>query len=412
MLKLSIVAAVICGAAFISGCGGGTDKAVEPETSAEATSAALPGQDKSGDGVVAVRQIKGPLDGIQDQLSTSVFDPLVSTTSGTSLESLLHCADAIVTHNTLDIADSILVQLERNLPSPDARQLTDMLGSVAVNLTQLLQALAGSGDGCRRNSATLDQIGFDESPLAGTPFEALGTKLGPLLARVAANVDRHDAPKAGDQPLKLEQVAELMTHIDHAMQLGLQQVPLEARRTPIVGGVLNTVATALTDNSSLFSALLGNDAAAINESLQTQLEHTLVNALVQVLPVRAIETQAGQPDLIGLPIRISVANYGDLWAASLGTAATPAQAASLDSALASIFEPIESGLLPIVLVVLGDAMESSRSGASDSSLTPAGIPSGSLLDALGTAIGDLFAGGDAECRFAALPLLSGLCRSV
>ncbi|HEY1077802.1 MAG TPA: hypothetical protein VGE51_14015 [Fontimonas sp.] len=411
MLKPSLVAAAIYCAMLATACGGATGDADEPAASSAQLEEQPEDAPASSDGIISIaKRIAGPADSIQRQLDTSVFKPLADTAAGTSLESLVHCADAVVVHDMLDVADSVLAGLDADRQSdvghaaaPDARQLTDMLGSMSIHLTQLLHALAGSGTGCTAASAALDQIGFDDNLLAGTPFATLGAKLGPLLVRVAAAVERHDDPDSGEPPMKIEQIAELMTDIDYAMQLGLQQVPLENRRSPIVGGVLNAVATALTDNSRVLAALLGNDDAALREGLRMQLEHTLVNSLVQVLPVRAIETQAGQPDLIALPVRVSVADYGALWAGSLGVPSTPTQTAALRDALAAVFAPIESDLLPIVLIVVADALDAPQAHAG----TPA-----QAVAAMNASIGLLLASNGSTCQFATLPSLSGLCRSV
>lgn len=418
MLKKILLASAVSGAFLLTACGGssgGSDPATPEPTPPPTT--------QNGDGVIQVKDVAGPLDNVQNQLSTAVFGQLGSAVAGTPLEGVIQCADAVVTYSTLDIADSVLAQLQTSLVTgggttmrPDPAVLADSLGSLAVNLTQLLQGLGDAGGGCLANSLTLDDINFTTNPLAGTPLEPLGTQLGPVLTRIATVLDAYDGR---EDDLQLVQISTLVSQLNAAMQTALQQIPADAYEAPVVGGVLSTVSTALNDTNALLGAVFVYNAQGTRTGLETLLNNTLVNTLTNVLPVHMIEQQAGQPGVISGPIEAGVAALASNVALAIGTVSTPALEDLLDGVLAPVLDPIENDLLPTILDPLTALIGGGLGGQTPDLGNPlAGTPLAPVIDAISSVVGGLLSGiggggGEGEpapeCPFANLPLLSALC---
>lgn len=417
MLKKILLASAVSGAFLLTGCGGSTGGSDTP-----APEPTPPPTTQNGDGVITVKEVAGPLDSVQDQLSSGVFGPLGSAVTGTPLASVIQCADATVTHSTLDIADSVLAQLQTSLVTggsvtmrPDPAALADSLGSLAAHLTQLLQGLGDAGGGCLANSFTLAQIGFTSNPLAGTPLEPLGTQLGPVLTRIAVILDSYDGH---EEDLQFVTVSALVSQLNTAMQTALDQIPEEAQEAPIVGGVLNTVSTALNDTNNLLGAVFVYNAEGTTAGLETLLNNTLVNTLTGILPVHQIENEAGQPGVISGPIEEGIDELSSNIANAIGAVSTPVLEDLLDGALAPVLDPIENDLLPTILAPLSELIGGGLSGGTLDPTNPlAGTPLAPVIDAVTGVIGSLLSGigggggGEepVECPFANLPLLSSLC---
>ncbi|HEY1077801.1 MAG TPA: hypothetical protein VGE51_14010 [Fontimonas sp.] len=415
MFKKILLASAVGGAFLLTGCGG--------SSGSDAPTPTPPPTTQNGDGLIVTQRVAGPLDPVQDQLS-GVFDQLGTAVVGTPLEGLVHCADETVTHGTLDLADTVLAQLQTSLingggvpMSPDPAALAASLGGIAANLTQLLQGLADTGGGCLASTFTLGQIGFATNPLAGTPLEPLGTQLGPVLSQIATVLDSYDDH---EQDLQLSQVAALISQLNTAMQTGLAQIPADAYEAPVVGGVLTTVATALQDSNNLMGSVLVYNAAGTTAGLQTLLNNTFVNALTNILPVRLIEEQAGQPGSLSGPIETAVATFSSTVANAVGNVTTPALETLLDGVLEPVLDPIENGLLPTLLGPLTEAL-GGTGGAPDLGNPLAGTPLAPVIDAVTGVLQGLLGslGGSGEggeggeggetCPFAGLPLLGNLC---
>ncbi|MDP9140812.1 MAG: hypothetical protein M3O62_08495 [Pseudomonadota bacterium] len=414
MFKKVLLASAVGGVFLLTGCGG--------SGGADAPAPTPPPTTQGGDGLIISQSVSGPLDPVQAQLS-GVLGQLGTAATGTPLEAILHCADQTVTHSTLDIADTVLAQLQTSLVTgggvsmrPDPATLATSLGGLAANLTQLLQGFADTGGGCLANTFTLSQVGFATNPLVGTPLEPLGTQLGPVLSQIAVVLDNYDGR---EEDLQLGQVAALIFQLNTAMQTALDQIPADSYETPVVGGVLSTVSTALQDTNNLMGSVLVYNAEGTTAGLQTLLDHTLVNALTNILPVRMIEDQAGQPGVLSGPIELAVAQFSSTLAGAVGTVATPALETLLGGALESVLDPIENGLLATILGPLTEALDGELGGVPDLGNPLAGTPLAPVLDAVTGVLGSLLGGlgggeggeggGEEPCPFAGLPLLSALC---
>ena len=213
MLKKTLLAGAIGSLVFLSACGG--------SSRSDSTSPTPQG----GDGRVTTQDVSGPLDPVQDQLSGGVL-----------------CANQVVTYDVLDIADSVLAQLQEAASGggaqPDPAALAASLQSLVVDLTGLLGSLGGVGDNCLTSSLTLDQISAGGNPLAGTPLEPLGAALAPVLAQIAGALDAADG---SGEDLQLTTVSTLVSQLNTALHSGLSQIPAEARGAPVVGGILTTL---------------------------------------------------------------------------------------------------------------------------------------------------------------------------
>ena len=396
--------AAIAGAGLLLGaCGGGGGGGGDNTP---------PPPEGTGTDYIVVSRVAGPLDPVQDQVSSGVFGPLADAAAGTPLEGVIQCADETVTYNVLDLGDTVLAQLQATLLSgggtplnPDPAALTAALGSLAANLTQLLESLAGLGEGCTADILALDRIDSGVNPLEGTPLAPLGAALGPVLDQIASVVN--GSGNAG-QDLQLTTVAAAISQLNLALQSGLAQVPAEAYEAPVAGAALTTLSTALDDTAALLEAALAYDGVATGAGLQVLLENTLVNLLTNVVPVRDFEAQAGQPGLISSQIEGGAAQLAALLGQTVGTVSTPVLANTLGGALDPLLDPIENELLPALLGPLTDALAGVGSGDPANPLAP-------VLGIVETVIGSLAGGigggglGGSECPFAGLPLLSVLC---
>ncbi|MDD3764979.1 MAG: hypothetical protein PHP86_16930 [Nevskiales bacterium] len=333
MTTKPMLALAVAASTFLAACGGGSS---EP----------------TADPVVVERSA-GPLDVVQDGVSGSVLQPLADAVAGTALEGVVRCADSAVTYDVLDLADIVLTALQAGVQSssgealaPDNAALTRSLAQLANDLTGLLQALAGEGDGCSYINANADPELVSANLLAGTPLAPLGAALGPVLEQIiyltGGNGDR-------STDLQLTTVANLVTQLTTALQLGLSQVPAGAYDAPVVGGLLATLNQALSDVSALLGAVTNYDTAATRLELQNTLNNTLVNLLTQVLPLSYVEDQAGRPGALTDRIEAGVAELSTLVGTVGATALDPVLSNVLAGALDPLLDPIENELLPALL---------------------------------------------------------------
>lgn len=403
MIHKSPIAAIVGAGLLLSACGGGgggsTPQPTPPPTGADTD-------------YIVVARVAGPLDTVQSQVSNGVFGPLAEAAAGTPLEGLIRCADETVTYNVLDLGDTVLAQLQATLLSgggtplnPDPAALTASLGSLAANLTQLLESLGGFGEGCTADVFALDRMASGGNPLEGTPLAPLGAALAPVLGQIATVVNNSD--KTG-QDLQLTTVAAAISQLNLALQSGLAQVPAEAYEAPVAGAALTTLSSALDDTTALLEAVLAYDGAATGTGVQVLLENTLVNLLTGVVPVRDFEELAGQPGLISGQVEAGAAQLAALLGQTVGTVTTPVLANTLGGALSPLLDPIENDLLPALLGPLSDALAGVGSGGGSNPLAPV---LGIVQTVIGTLVGGIGGGGGSggDCPFAGLPLLSVLC---
>lgn len=274
----------------------------------------------SGTTTTAPASVPGPLDTVQNDITTTVVQPLLVATTGTPLEPVLACANSIVTRNVLDIADAFAANLSdpatllATAPADAQGALTALVG----NLSGLLGSLSGQIT-CLGGSAGTTPVPTT-NPLAGTPLEAFGATLLPVLTSAAQQL----APASnGTVPsLSATQLSTLVAQLSNAYALAVTQLPSEALTAPVVGGTLVTVGNSLTDLEALTGLAAGGAAPdVLAASFQALAESTLNDLLTLVLPAGALQDAAGSgaPDVVGM-IQTAVATL----TASLGTDPTTA----------------------------------------------------------------------------------------
>ncbi|MFP5306279.1 MAG: hypothetical protein ACLGI7_10720 [Gammaproteobacteria bacterium] len=387
MFKKSLLAAAIGGTVFLTGCGGGS----------KSSSPATDPQDDGDDPVVSTR-VEGPLDPVQDEISGSALTPLADAAAGTPLEGVVRCADTVVTYDTLDIADTVLVALQATLGdgsqfNPDPEALATSLQSLAADLTELLQALAGDAEACIASSVSLDELTSGENPLADTPLAPIGEQLMPVLAQIVETLGGSGGGGDGDgSDLQLATVAALVNQLSLAFQSGLAQIPADAYEAPVVGGALTTIATALDDANKLVAAAAVYDAAASSARLQMLVDHTVVNLLTEVVPTRMLEEQAGQPGAISGQIESASAQLSQTLGENIGLVLDPVMSQLLADALEPALDPIENEVLPALIGPLMDALAGGGSGG-DLSGPLAGTPLEPVVDTVTGVIEGVVGGG-------------------
>lgn len=311
------------------------------------------GGDGGGDPVTQYQGVEGPLDVVQEPLSTQVFGTLADGAAGTPLEGAVKCLDQVVVEDVVDILDSVLaVASAETAADPQAAfgtaqaNLQLAAGELLNDLPNLLASLAGQSD-CSGTSA-----GGGDNPLAGTPLAPLADALAPFLG---GNFD----PSTMD----LTTLSGLFADISAAFSDGIDGLPAEVSGAPVLGGLLTTLDVALADLAVTTNAVALTDGAAVSAGVTTTLDHLLTGVLVDVVPIGFFEEQAGQPGVFSAPI----------------TAAVGEITGQLDGALATALVPLFDGLETLLT-----SIEGALSGG-----LPGGVGSGPTNTPLDALLGPL-----------------------
>lgn len=405
-LKSLCTASALSSLLLLAACGGGAG-AGDPTEPAPASTA-----------IVGSKALAGPLDPVQSQLTSSVIDPLSSSVSGTVLESVLACGNTIVNGDILDMADTVLAALQNSAANPgaaDPAALTGSLRATVIDLTQMLESLAGHTVDCAQDWLAIERLNNLIANLEKTPLKPLAVALQPVLSRIIDTIGANaDAP-----PVQLATIAQLVAQLNSAMQSGMAKLPAGVYATPIVGGTLTTVSTSLGDLSALLGAATTYNAAATGVAVQNLLDHTLTNLLTVVVPLQSLEGQAGQMGVVSSQITGAAHQLSALVGSTVGHVLTPVFNSQLLATLNPVLAPVENLLLPTILGPITDALaggtaQGGTGGAlAGSVLAPVvNIVSG----VLGALTGGSTAGTDggtgaaaSSCVFAKIPLLAVLC---
>lgn len=388
MMKQMMLAGAIAACLFASGCGGGgsTNSGSSSGSSGGATGTAV--------------SVSGPLTPVQNTLSSSVLSPLASATAGTPLQGVVNCTDVVVNHNTLDILNAVLNGVTNpSTASMTPAQVQALLSEIANNLGGLLTALSGKG-GCGSSSGGGSGIPTT-NPLAGTPLAPLGDALLPVLQQIQGQTG---SGSGGTN--SLAQLATLIDQLNIALQTGLAQIPSSAKTQPVVGGVLTTLGTTVSNLASMMDAVGANNSAGFQSATQTMLDNLLVNLLTQVVPTSYIETQAGKPGTITGPIKQAAATFSSTVATALGQGTAQLLAALNNSQLAPVLSPVNT-LLSAILGPINKALAGAGSGSSSGG-GPTGTPLDAVLAPLTSVLGSILGSSSSTCVFANTPL-SALC---
>lgn len=302
-----------------------------------------------GDTTTQYQGVEGPLDVVQEPLSTQVFGTLADGAAGTPLEGAVKCLDQVVVEDVVDVLDSVLaVASAETAADPQAAfgtaqaNLQLAAGELLNDLPNLLASLAGQSD-CSGTST-----GGGDNPLAGTPLAPLADALAPFLG---GNFDPSN--------MDLTTLSGLFASLSSAFSDGIDGLPPEVAGAPVLGGLLATLDVALADLAVTTNAVALTDGAAVSAGVTTTLDHLLTGVLVDVVPIGFFEEQAGQPGLFSAQIESAV---GEI-------------TGQLDGALATALVPLFDGLETLLT-----SIEGALSGG-----LPGGVgagPTGTPLDAL------------------------------
>lgn len=356
--------------------------------------------------------VTGPLDVLQQPLSSEVLGALADGFAGSPLEGVLICADRAVVGDTLDVVDAVLVGLQ---PAPGQNPqvaLTDAIGQAQEALAQLTLDLQGLlaviGGEARCGTATTRPALLVSNPLAGTALAPLGSALLPALGTAQAALSGGDR-SAGE-------LAALLGTLQAAFEQGLATLPPEAREAPVVGALLTTAARSLDDLAVLLAAVQAQNLDGTRAAAAATVEHLLAGLSTEVVPLRTIETAGGQPGLVSSAL---LAGAGSLATVIRDGAGTPEglNPAVLGPVLQALLVPLTQEILPALLAPFSgllDNLPGAEPGPTGTLLDPLLNPLADLLGADGsnplvTLLGELLGGsGDSDCVFANTPLTS-LC---
>lgn len=393
MMKQMMLAGALAACLFAAACGGGGSS----DSGSSGSSGGSGGQSVS---------VAGPLDTVQSTLSSTVLSQLEGATAGTPLQGVLMCTDDIVNHNTLDVLDVVLNALQNpGSASAAPAQVQALVNELVSNLGSLLTSLASSSGGCGSGTGGGTGSGVPSTnPLAGTPLAPLGDALLPILQQIQSQTGSGNSNG-------LAQLATLVDELNAAFQSGLAQVPSSATSQPVVGGVITTLGTTVSNLASMMDAVGANNSSAFQSSTQNLLNNLLVNVLTQVVPTSYIETQAGQPGVVTGPIKQAAATFSTTVATALGQGEAQLLAALTSSQLAPVTDPVIKTLLPAILGPINQGLASlgsSSGGGGLGSLTSVVTELTSVLGSILGSTGGSSSGGSSSCAFAGTPL-SVLC---
>lgn len=275
MFKKCALAALVATTTVLTACGGGGGS----------------GGDGSSTTPPPPTTVSGPLNPVQTSLSSELISPLSTATAGTPLEGVLNCTDAIVNQNILDIVDAFAIAVGHpNTLSTTAPALAQgALNDLVANLGTYLTALSGVGD-CAGAAGSLPGT----NPLAGTPLDALGAQLLPVLSQVQAMLP------ANDQQLSADQLNQIVAMLSSAFDSGIASLGTDPSTLPFFGDSLLGVQDALNQLSTL--AAMGTvpspNQNVIAAQIQSLVNSVLSNELTQLLPVADLQGAAGGGDLV------------------------------------------------------------------------------------------------------------------
>lgn len=345
--------------------------------------------------------VDGPLDAIQDPLSSQLFGPLGAAFTGTPLEGSIDCLNQAVVTDFIDVLDAIAVGLQAVSEGADPQtafndgtaNIENALAEFGADLPGAVTAL--SGDGCNNSSSG----GGSENPLAGTPLEPLGDALAPILGLFPASGESN-----GDA--QLSSLATLVSLLNNAFQTGMADAITQATNaglpdpttTPIFGGALTTLGMAINDLDTTMQAVSIYDGDASSAALGVTLDNLLVNILTGVVPIAFIENEAGLGPVFSSEIEAGVDQVIAALDQGLNPVVSTVLEELLNGALTPLMDPIENTVLPALLVPITTAL----AGGGDAGATG---PTGTPLDALLSPINDALVNGSADLSGTPLDVL-------
>lgn len=370
MFQKTLMAMALATSVFVVGCGG-------------SSSGSSGGSGGGGSGTTARNDVAGPLDAVQEPVSSQVLAPLATAADGTPLEGVVSCVDQIVVGDTLDIVDTLAAQADAGAPDFEASaaavqaELTDLV----ADLQTLLTALAG-GTGC--SDSSVPAPGFTTNPLAGTPLEEFGDELLAQLATAQGLLD------AGGTP-DLATLTDVVALLAQGYNAALAQLPVEATTAPVLGPSLGLIGTALDDLNITVDAAATGDPMTTATAITDTVEHLLNGLLVDVLPIAMLEEAGGQQGALTGPIADALAQLSAALDGGFGTPGADlggdALTATLDALLAPLTDAASGSDPTVVLTSLLEQITAAL-GSGDTGALPIPDIGGASLD---TALAELTA---------------------
>lgn len=323
-------------------------------------------------------KVAGPMDAIQTPVSTQIMAPLTGTTAGTPLQALLICADRIVVNDVIDVIDSVAIAVQSTSPTAltsalTADNLQEQLQNTVVDLNGMLSAMRGDIAGCTRNA-----LPTGSNPLAGTPLAAVGAQLAPVLDQIFDAVAGSGTSPRPDLPLAT--LVSLYGQLNFAVQSAFAQLPPEVTAAPILGDAIGAVRNALNQVTPVVSAAATNNTVAAQAAIVTAMNSVLKNLLLDVVPLRDIESQAGRSGVLSTPLAAGIDTVTSQFnGIKLDTLQPQAVMAAITSALGPVLSPIQNSVLGSIAGPLFVAL--------DSVTTPGANPLGPVTAALQGFIG-------------------------
>lgn len=372
----SLFVLALASSVFAAGCGGGSSGGDSASMTPDP---------------VARNQFAGPLDVVQEPVSSQILAPLVSATAGTPLAGVVACVDQVLVGDAFDLVDSLAAQAALG-GIPD---FTSAAGDVQAEVTDLVADLQGlltslatsAGGGC--NSSTVARSGLPTTnPLAGTPLEAFGATLLSGLSTAQGGL-----AVGGVSGLDLSALSSVLDQLSGAYQMALALVPAQASSAPVVGSSLTLVGQALMDLDAAVTAAAssGGDPIATAAAVTTTVENLLTGMLVNLVPVNAIEQASGKEGALSGPIQSAIDQLSGSLLSGLGGSGGNLPG-SLALAITGVLAPLVGGSAPtsILDMILGPLTAAIGSGSAGGAVIP--VTGLAALDGVLGSITDLLSG--------------------
>lgn len=352
MFQKSLLALAVAGTVALVGCGG---------------SGGSDGGGSSTSGPAARNNVAGPLDAVQDPVSSQVLAPLAAAADGTPLEGVVRCVDQIVVGDALDIADVLAAQADGSGLNPTTaapavqRELTNLI----ADLQGLLTSLSGASGAC---GSIIPAPGSFTNPLGGTPLASFGASLASTLTSV-----QNQLTGAGGSP-SFATLSGLIEQLATGYQTALAMAPAEATSAPVLGPSLGLIGTVLDDLTTTVAAAETSNAGATSTALAATVDDLLSGLLLDVVPIVTLETEAGQPGALSTPIADAIDQLVSVIAGGFGNLDGAGLPSEISSVLSLLTDPgtgtDPTGLLDGLLTQLTAALTPGGTGGSVPDIGP------------------------------------------
>lgn len=333
--------------ATLAACGGGssgtTTTTPPPSTTPVVTA---PGAAK----------VAGPLDAVQEPVSDQVISPLATSLAGTPLQGVVQCVDQIVVTDVIDVVDILAIAIQSGagtanpgaLLTGTAASVQAQVENIVIDLNGLLAALRGNSAACTTNTAPTGG-----NILVGTPLAPVGAALAPVLAQVYTALHGTSGPRP---TLSLGTITSLLAQLEFALDSAIAQVPADVATAPVIGATLTTVQAAVHDLNDTLIAASTRNVVTTQTAMANTLNNLLSGVMLGIVPVTAIENQAGQAGMLSGPIQAGIDDVSSQISTGLGTLLQPVFEQNLADALAPVTGAIDSTILGAILGPLNEAL--------------------------------------------------------